>query len=206
VGVRCRHRPRPTHGGEAGRDTPGESQGPTQGPVAAGSRSDQRPWTDHAPGVRQRGLTACEQESVAAGAWSTGEDLDGQAGIVEYTGQVLLAGQAVLAARSKLAPATLAEMYEPTGMNRDLVKAHEALDKAVDAIFKTGKRPWTDDERLRHLLDRYVATRAGEKLALAPSGASSARPRRRKTPGRGRATMADTTRNRSAAEPPVTGT
>ncbi len=49
---------------------------------------------------------------------------------------------------------TLADLYDPVTMPPALVKAHQALDRAVDAAY--GKRHFnTDAERVAFLFERY---------------------------------------------------
>ncbi len=75
------------------------------------------------------------------------------------------AAQAVLNARAQFPDATLADLYDPLTMPAALVKAHAALDKAVDAAYtaaeKTaGRKPpklTTDAERVAFLFERYQA-------------------------------------------------
>lgn len=43
--------------------------------------------------------------------------------------------QAVLDARNNHPDSTLADLYDPLSMPADLVKAHQDLDKAVDACY-----------------------------------------------------------------------
>ncbi|MFC3551124.1 class I SAM-dependent DNA methyltransferase [Lysobacter cavernae] len=62
--------------------------------------------------------------------------------------------QAVLDARAAFPGSTLADLYDPTTMPPALVKAHQALDRAVDAAY--GKRVFkTDAERVAFLFERY---------------------------------------------------
>ncbi len=50
--------------------------------------------------------------------------------------------------------ATLADLYDPLAMPPDLVKAHAALDRAVDAAY--GKRSFaSESERVAFLFERY---------------------------------------------------
>jgi len=42
---------------------------------------------------------------------------------------------AYLSARAAQANATLAQLYDPNRMPANLVKAHEKLDRAVDAVY-----------------------------------------------------------------------
>ena len=64
------------------------------------------------------------------------------------------AAQKVLDARTSYPSATLSDLYDPLTMPPDLVKAHQALDKAVDAAYgKTGFK--TEAERVAFLFERY---------------------------------------------------
>ena len=64
------------------------------------------------------------------------------------------AAQAVLDTRAKYPNATLADLYDPNTMPADLLKAHHALDMAVDACY--GKRTFKSvPERLEFLFERY---------------------------------------------------
>lgn len=63
----------------------------------------------------------------------------------------------MLDARAAEAGATLADLYNPP-MPAALLKAHRALDAAVDAAYALngGKRSWkTDAERVAFLFTRY---------------------------------------------------
>jgi hypothetical protein len=78
---------------------------------------------------------------------------------------VQAAAQAVLDARARFPDATLADLYDPLTMPPALVKAHAALDKAVDAAYlaaekAAGRKPPkldTDAERVAFLFQRYQA-------------------------------------------------
>ena len=75
------------------------------------------------------------------------------------------AAQAVLDARAQFPGSTLADLYDPLTMPPALVKAHAALDKAVDAAYlaaekAAGRKPprlTTDAERVAFLFERYQA-------------------------------------------------
>lgn len=75
------------------------------------------------------------------------------------------AAQAVLDTRAHFPDATLADLYDPLTMPPALVKAHAALDKAVDAAYlaaekSAGRKPpklATDAERVAFLFERYQA-------------------------------------------------
>ncbi len=64
------------------------------------------------------------------------------------------AAQAVLDARAKYPDSSLADLYDPKSMPPDLTKAHNKLDKSVDAAYgyKGGKN---DSERVAFLFDLY---------------------------------------------------
>ena len=80
---------------------------------------------------------------------------------------------AVLAARDKYPDATLADLYDPDLMPPDLRKAHQALDRAVDRLYR--RSGFTSErERVEHLLGLY------EKM-VAPLAAKAKPKRRRRT-------------------------
>ncbi len=95
------------------------------------------------------------------------------------------AAQAVLDTRAQFPDATLADLYDPLTMPPALVKAHAALDKAVDAAYlaaekAAGRKPprlTTDAERVAFLFERYQAL-----TSLLPTGkAKIARKRKEKS-------------------------
>ncbi|MFZ4859006.1 MAG: class I SAM-dependent DNA methyltransferase [Desulfuromonadaceae bacterium] len=64
------------------------------------------------------------------------------------------AAQAVLDTRAKYPTSTLADLYDPLTMPPELVKAHQTLDRAVDAAY--GKTAFkTEAERVAFLFERY---------------------------------------------------
>ncbi len=64
--------------------------------------------------------------------------------------------QAVLNARAQFPNATLADLYDPLAMPPELVCAHQALDRAVDAAY--GKKSFASEaERVAFLFERYQA-------------------------------------------------
>ena len=67
--------------------------------------------------------------------------------------------QAVLGARAAHPGATLADLYDPDLMPPDLRRAHQALDRAVDRLYRrTGFA--SERERLEHLFALYERMRA----------------------------------------------
>ena len=80
---------------------------------------------------------------------------------------------AVLAARASHPNATLADLYDPDLMPVNLRKAHQALDRAVDRLYR--RSPFLfDRERVEHLLVLY------EKM-IAPLSAPKPKRRRRRS-------------------------
>jgi hypothetical protein len=86
------------------------------------------------------------------------------------------AAQVVLDTRAKFPTSTLADLYDPLTMPPELVKAHQNLDRTVDAAY--GKTTFkTEAERVAFLFERYqqltvplglaekVAKRGGKKAA-----------------------------------------
>lgn len=64
------------------------------------------------------------------------------------------AAQAVLDARAQFPQSSLADLYDPLTMPPALVKAHQALDRAVDACYR--KATFTSDaQRVEFLFERY---------------------------------------------------
>ena len=76
---------------------------------------------------------------------------------------VARAAQAVLDARAVHAGSSLADLYDPTTMPPDLVKAHRELDRAVDAAYlaqlppgvKTKPKLDSDAQRVAYLFSLY---------------------------------------------------
>lgn len=76
--------------------------------------------------------------------------------------------QAVLAARAAFPNATLADLYDPDTMPPALRKAHQALDRAVERLYR--KAPFkTDRERAEHLLGLYEQMVSPLALGAAPA-------------------------------------
>jgi hypothetical protein len=66
------------------------------------------------------------------------------------------AAQTVLDARAQFPNATLADLYDPLTMPPELLKAHQALDRAVDAAYGV-KGFKSEAERVAFLFERYQA-------------------------------------------------
>ena len=61
---------------------------------------------------------------------------------------------AVLAARDNHPNATLADLYDPDAMPPDLRRAHSALDRAVDRLYRRARFA-SERERVEHLFALY---------------------------------------------------
>ncbi len=69
-------------------------------------------------------------------------------------GAIEAAAQAVLDARAQFPQSSLADLYDPLTMPPVLVKAHQTLDRAVDACYR--KAAFTSDaQRVEFLFERY---------------------------------------------------
>lgn len=80
---------------------------------------------------------------------------------------IATAAQAVLDARAAHPGSTLADLYDPLTMPPDLLKAHQRLDRAVDAAY--GRRDFkTEAERVAFLFERYQALTAPLAAAAEP--------------------------------------
>lgn len=80
--------------------------------------------------------------------------------------------QAVLDARAQFPDSTLADLYDPLTMPPALLKAHQALDKAVDKAYRA--QPFANErERIEYLFALY-------QQLTAPLDAKPARAKRRK--------------------------
>lgn len=79
------------------------------------------------------------------------------------------AAQAVLDARASFADSTLADLYDPLTMPPALLKAHQQLDKAVDAAY--GRKAFASEaERIAFLFQRYQAITSLLAEDARPSG------------------------------------
>ena len=99
--------------------------------------------------------------------------------------------QAVLAARAAYPGATLADLYDPDLMPPNLRRAHQALDRAVDRLYRP-RGFASERERVEHLFTLY------EKMQAPLEAARKAKPRKRRT-GRPAARPACTGRKRRSA-------
>ena len=84
--------------------------------------------------------------------------------------------QTVLDARDAHADATLADLYDPDLMPPNLRRAHHALDRAVDRLYRR-KRFTSERERIEYLFEQYDRMQA--PLAAAAAASLKRRHRRR---------------------------
>lgn len=80
--------------------------------------------------------------------------------------------QAVLDARARHKGATLADLYDPNSMPIDLRKAHHALDRAVDRLYRPHAFS-SDRERVEHLFGLYEKMVSPLQIAPRPQRAST---------------------------------
>lgn len=74
----------------------------------------------------------------------------------EQSKYIISLAKVVLLMRENYPERTLAELYDPLKMPSDLLEAHQALDQAVDRLYR--EKPFRDaTERLSFLLERYEA-------------------------------------------------
>ncbi|MFO1290638.1 MAG: DNA methyltransferase [Nitrosomonas sp.] len=79
------------------------------------------------------------------------------------------AAQVVLDARALFSNATLADLYDPLAMPPELVRAHQTLDRAVDAAY--GKKSFASEaERVAFLFERYQAIMSTLPIVSAKKG------------------------------------
>lgn len=69
---------------------------------------------------------------------------------------IVAAGQGIVKARNLHPKRSLADSYNPLGMDPHLVRAHENLDRAVDRAFGARKRLSGDRQRLELLFEKYA--------------------------------------------------
>jgi hypothetical protein len=107
-----------------------------------------------------------EQPSTSAlRAYAQDERNRGAGPLGKHRDAIEAAAQGVLDARTQFPDATLADLYDPLSMPPPLVKAHQALDRAVDAAYiaaekAAGRKPpkfTSDAERVAFLFERYQA-------------------------------------------------
>ncbi len=88
--------------------------------------------------------------------------------------------QAVIDARENHPGATLADLYDPDLMPPDLRKAHQALDRAVDRLYRRAPFP-SERERVEHLFTLYEKMRAPLAVQDVPKPKTRRRDRRNKS-------------------------
>ena len=76
--------------------------------------------------------------------------------------KIITAGKEVLEARALHPERSLAEHYDPLAMAPELLKAHRALDAAVDRAFGAKRTCQSEQERQEVLFTRYAELTAVE--------------------------------------------
>ncbi len=106
------------------------------------------PWPElpsPQPSPRQRGEGA---------DFSSPHEVGRGRSVAEGEGEIETAAQAVLDARALYPQSSLADLYDPLTMPPALVKAHQQLDRAVDASYR--KTAFVNDaQRVEFLFERY---------------------------------------------------
>ena len=69
--------------------------------------------------------------------------------------EIISAGQSILKARALHPERSLADSYDPLAMEPSLIKAHDALDRAVDKAFGAPGKIATERERQETLFNSY---------------------------------------------------
>src|SRR5699024_140816 len=70
--------------------------------------------------------------------------------------RIINAGKKVLAARELHPELSLADHYHPRGMARELLKAHDALDKEVDKAMGAARKLTNERQRQELLFENYA--------------------------------------------------
>lgn len=70
--------------------------------------------------------------------------------------RIIDAGKKVLAARELHPERSLADHYHPKGMTRELLKAHDALDREVDKAMGAARKLTTERQRQELLFANYA--------------------------------------------------
>ncbi len=112
------------------------------------------PWPEVIRDTESKPLPSSPSQGRNTGAAPlTRGDKGGFSSAIEH------AAQGVLDARAAHANSSLADLYDPVAMPPDLRKAHQALDKAVDAAYGFGRggsrTALTDAERVAFLFELY---------------------------------------------------
>ena len=89
-----------------------------------------------------------------------------------------IAAQTVLDARAESKEATLADLYDPLAMPAALVKAHQKLDKAVDAAYGYKGAP-DDAARVAFLFTLYQQLTGATALSAPAPAVKTPKPRKR---------------------------
>lgn len=87
--------------------------------------------------------------------------------------------EAILQARAEFSGASLADLYEVDTMAASLIRAHQALDRAVDHLYRPAAFQ-SDRERVEHLFGRYEALVMPPLAPVVPEDAARRATRRKK--------------------------
>ncbi|MDP2186580.1 MAG: hypothetical protein Q8J93_14125, partial [Xanthomonadales bacterium] len=124
------------------------------------------------------GSKALHSPSRTGQGWPEGSS---EGTTIKHRNAIETAAQGVLDARAQFPHSTLADLYDPLSMPPALVKAHQVLDRAVDAAYLAAEKAagrkapklGSDAERVAFLFQRYQAL-----TSLLPAAAASRRRKR----------------------------
>lgn len=69
--------------------------------------------------------------------------------------------RAIILKREEYYPKSIADLYDPKKMPKDLLQVHEANDRLVDSLYR--ETPFADqNERLSHLFELYIKKTQGK--------------------------------------------
>jgi hypothetical protein len=125
---------------------------------------------------------SCVREAAARSYWTSYHEGNAEeeakarekhkAGILQGDAKKVAAveekAQTVLDVRAKYTTSTLADLYDPSSMPSDLVKAHADLDRAVDRCYRTA--PFTSDRQRVEFLFALYESLAAPLLPVAKKG------------------------------------
>ncbi|MDP1697739.1 MAG: DUF559 domain-containing protein [Xanthomonadaceae bacterium] len=131
-----------------------------------------------APLPEGEGSKALHSPSRTGQGWPEGSS---EGTTIKHRNAIETAAQGVLDARAQFPHSTLADLYDPLSMPPALVKAHQVLDRAVDAAYLAAEKAagrkapklGSDAERVAFLFQRYQAL-----TSLLPAAAASRRRKR----------------------------
>ena len=79
----------------------------------------------------------------------------------EQKEQLNQSARAIILKREEHFPKTIADLYDPKKMPKDLLEVHQANDQLIDSLYR--EQPFADqNERLAHLFELYIKKTQGK--------------------------------------------